>query len=47
MEHANLEEGEPIIKSIPRNDIFYVKRCPPDDQRSGGLPISLIVDFIK
>ena len=45
--HANMKNKKPILKNIPNNDTFFVSRCPPNDMRANGLPVSLIVDLIK
>ena len=45
--HANIKNQKPILKNIPDNNIFFVSRCPPNDMRADGLPVSLIVDLIK
>ena len=45
--HANIKYGKPILKKIPNINTFYVSRCPPNDMRADGLPVSLIVDLIK
>jgi len=45
--HANLKNGKTILKNIPENNTFNVTRCPPNDMRANGLPVSLIVDLVK
>ena len=45
--HANLKNGKTILKNIPKNNTFKVSRCPPNDKRANGLPVSLIVDLVK
>ncbi len=45
--HANIEKDKPILKNIPNYNTFYVSRCPPNDMRADGLPVSLVVDLIK
>ena len=45
--HANLKNGKTILKNIPKNNIFKVRRCPPNDMRANGLPVSLIIDLVK
>ncbi len=45
--HANINKEEQILKNIPDNNTFFVSRCPPNDMRADGLPVSLIVDLIK
>lgn len=45
--HANIQNDKPIFKKIPDYNAFYVSRCPPNDMRADGLPVSLIVDLIK
>jgi len=45
--HANMGDGRTIQKNVPENNTFKVKRCPPNDMRADGLPVSLIVDLVK
>ena len=45
--HANIKNNKPILKKIPNFNTFFVSRCPPNDMRADGLPVSLIVDLIK
>lgn len=45
--HANLDSKNKILNPIPHDKLFFISRCPPNDMRSNGLPVSLIVDLIK
>ncbi len=44
--HYNLPDGNFVVEDFP-NLSMPVFRCPPNDMRAEGLPISIIVDFIK
>lgn len=44
--HYFVRRGEHVMLDYPEEDMF-VMRAPPHDRRAGGLPISLIVDFVK
>jgi SAM-dependent methyltransferase len=35
-----------VCDSVPENEM-YVMRCAPNDERSNGKPISIVVDFVK
>lgn len=35
-----------LVLDIPEHDM-WVKRALPHDQRGGGKPVSLVVDFVK
>ena len=39
-------DGTSVVRDFPHLEM-PVKRCPPRDMRSGGKPISIIVDFAK
>jgi SAM-dependent methyltransferase len=41
-----LNDDTYVCDSIPENEM-YVMRCAPNDKRSGGKPISIVVDFVK
>ncbi|MFN9660398.1 MAG: methyltransferase domain-containing protein [Cyanobacteriota bacterium] len=45
--HYIEEDGSFLTKEIPKMEVFRVKRAPPQDMRSAGMPISIIVDIIK
>ena len=45
--HFIKEDGSFSASEIPMMDIFKVQRVPPHDTRSGGMPISIVVDIIK
>jgi SAM-dependent methyltransferase len=44
--HYNLPEGDFTLEVFPEL-CMPVFRCPPKDMRADGLPISIVVDFIK
>lgn len=44
--HYFVNREEYVMQDYPEEEMF-VMRAPPHDQRGGGLPISLIVDFVK
>lgn len=44
--HYFVNRNEYVMLDYPEEEMF-VMRAPPHDQRAGGLPISLIVDFVK
>lgn len=44
--HYFVNRSEYVMLDYPDEEMF-VQRAPPHDKRGGGLPISLIVDFVK
>lgn len=44
--HYFVNRDEYVMQDYPEDEMF-VMRAPPHDKRAGGLPISLIVDFVK
>lgn len=44
--HYFVNRDEYVMQDYPEAEMF-VMRAPPHDKRAGGLPISLIVDFVK
>ncbi len=44
--HCYLPTGDYVVENFPELDM-PVFRCPPEDMRANGLPISIVVDFTK
>ena len=44
--HYFLNRKDHVVRDFPENEMF-VKRAPPHDGRAGGLPVSIIIDFVK
>lgn len=41
-----LDDTRCVVKEIPENEM-HVQRCVPNDPRANGMPISIVVDFVK